>query len=141
MVGSGPLQASLEALSKQLQIESTVTFWGMRDNVADYLAPTQAFILSSITEGLPIAALEAMAAGLPVITTDIGGTPEIVRRFGNGLIAPPRNPEALAAAIVALATSPEQTQSMGIASRNAYQSHFTNQTMNEAYLKLYRGEA
>jgi glycosyltransferase involved in cell wall biosynthesis len=141
MVGAGPLQNPLETLAQSLGIQSNVIFWGARSNVADYLAPAQAFVLSSITEGLPIAALEAMAAGLPLITTDVGGTPEIVRRFGNGLVVPPSNPEALAAAIVQLAAAPENLRSMAEASRKAHDAEFTNDHMNEAYLALYRGQA
>lgn len=139
MVGDGNLLAPLQSLNQELGIQERVVFWGAKANVADYLAAADTAIFSSISEGLPIALLEAMAAGLPVVTTDVGGLSEVVRESGCGMLVPPSNPEALASAIVGMAELPaERRREFGEKALAAYRLRYTNDRMNESYLDLYR---
>lgn len=138
LVGDGDEASSLKQLSADLGLDGIVQFCGERDDVGAWLRRADVFVMSSISEGLPISILEAMAAGLPSIVTDVGGMPEVVQLSGAGKIVPPRSPETLAAAIVEFA---EQRTTLGEIGRRAsecYQRHFTPQRMAEDYMNLYR---
>jgi len=104
VVGDGPLDMSLRALASKLGLENRVTFTGRR-NSEDTLAlvrSSDVFVLNSTYEGLPHVILEALALGVPVIATAVGGTPEVVTNGENGLSIPPADDDALARAIVQL---------------------------------------
>src|SRR5579863_912095 len=102
IVGDGPDRSALEALCDELKLRSHVAFLGFRGDVHELLLQADMFVLSSVTEGLPITLLEAMAAGLPVVSTDVGGISELVVRNETGLLVPPQSPEPLAGAILEL---------------------------------------
>jgi len=99
IAGDGPERASLEAQAAGLGLADRVVFLGFRRDIPDLLAGCDLFFLPSLYEGLPIAVLEAMAAGKPVIATAIGGTDEVITSGVNGLLVPPADPGALATAI------------------------------------------
>ena len=96
------MRASLEAQARSLGVERRVRFLGHRDDISDLLADCDVFVLPSLYEGLPLSILEAMSAGKPVIATQIGGTDEAVIAGETGLLIPPADPAALAAAILTL---------------------------------------
>jgi glycosyltransferase involved in cell wall biosynthesis len=100
VVGDGPERASLER-----RASDRVTFVGSlpRDRVLSQLAGARAAVLSSAWENLPHAAVEALAVGTPVVSTSVGGVPEVVRDGENGLLVPPNDPDALAGALARLA--------------------------------------
>jgi glycosyltransferase involved in cell wall biosynthesis len=106
LVGSGPLEAELRALSAALNVESRVMFTGMRDDVFEVLCAFDVFALSSRYEGLPIALLEAMAARVPPVATRVGGIPEVITDGRDGLLVEPEDPESLARAISRLLDDP-----------------------------------
>jgi glycosyltransferase involved in cell wall biosynthesis len=101
IVGDGPERASLEQLSRELELDGRVEFRGARtrDEVLATLAGAHAALLSSAWENLPHAAVEALSVGTPVVSTSVGGVPEVVRDGENGLLVPPGDVDALAGAI------------------------------------------
>ncbi len=103
IAGEGPLRRSLEEEHRSLGLGTAVRFLGFRDDVNDLLRAADLFVVSSYLEGMGTATLDAMAAGLPVVATRVGGIPEIVESELSGLLVPPRDPGALAAAMVRLA--------------------------------------
>ena len=102
IIGNGPERRRLELLSRHLELSDRVFFTGWindRSRVLDYLRQATVFVLPSLSEGLPRVLIEAMACGLPVVATDVGGVPEAVVDGVNGLLVPPRDEKALAEAI------------------------------------------
>jgi len=99
MIGDGPLTPALEGLARELGIESRVDFVGRAapSEIADVLRGSDVFVLSSLSENMPLAVLEALSCGIPVAASAVGGVPEAVG--GDGLLAPPRDVEGLTAAI------------------------------------------
>lgn len=99
IIGGGPLEDELRRYTDELGLRDRVRFLGQRSDVAELLPAFDVFVLSSRHEGLPLALLEAMASGLPVVTTEVGGVPEVISHGENGLMVAPGEPPALAAAI------------------------------------------
>ena len=137
ILGDGPERPRLEALIAELRIESHVRLLGARRDVGRWLEQADLFVLSSVSEGLPLALLEALAAGLPAVVTEVGGMPEVVQCCGSGVIVPPSQPEALARAILELARSPDRLRSLAARARQCYLRHFTLRRMAGDYSALY----
>ena len=100
--GDGPERVKLELQCRQLGLEERVSFLGQRDDVPELLAACDLFVLPSLYEGMPVSVLEAMAAGKPVIATNVGGTDEVVINENTGVLLPPMNAAALATSITRL---------------------------------------
>jgi glycosyltransferase involved in cell wall biosynthesis len=100
MLGGGPLQADLEAQARECGVEQQVVFAGFRSDVPDVLAASEVFVLSSLWEGMPVALLEAMAAGCAAVCTDVGGVGQVLQHEQTGLLVTPGDAEALAAALL-----------------------------------------
>jgi glycosyltransferase involved in cell wall biosynthesis len=124
LVGEGELQASLAERSAQPDLNGIVHMLGSRRDVPALLANADIFVLPSDWEGVSMALLEAMAAGLPVVATSVGGTPEVVMDGVTGFLVPPRDPEALAGALSRLLLDPDLRQRMGQAGRQRAFDHF-----------------
>jgi len=107
-----------------LGVERRVRFLGIRADVADILRASDMFMLSSRWEGNPLSVMEAMAAGLPVVSTAVGGVPELVREGATGLLVPPEDAGALAQAMQALVDDPARRRVMGAAARQHALTHF-----------------
>lgn len=137
LVGDGPCRADLEALSRSLELGSHVRFLGYRENVGALLALSDFFVLSSISEGLSLALLESMAAGLPAIATDVGGNREVVVSGETGYLVPARSPEALAGAMTTLLASTSEVVRMGAAARRRIESHFNVRSVVAQYERMY----
>lgn len=118
-------------------LEDVVHLLGRRRDVADLLHAADVFVLSSRQEGFPITILEAMAAGKPIVATDVGGCAEAVVHGETGLIVPPEDPEALAEALASLLADPELAGRMGAAGRERVLREFTVDRMVEQHLALY----
>ncbi len=129
IVGDGPLRAELEGLSKELGLEGRVVFTGLRSDVPLLLAHMDLFVLSSLWEGMPMAVLEAMAAGKPVVATSVGGLDEVVLEGSTGYLVPPGDENALAAAITALLRDDKLREKMGSEGRHRVLQCFTTQLM------------
>jgi L-malate glycosyltransferase len=137
VVGDGPERGSLERLSADAGVRDRVSFIGFRDDARQWLAGCDAYANSSISEGVSLTILEAMAAGLPVVATRVGGTPEVVDDVC-GRLVPARDPRALARALEELAAAPELRRTLGSAARRRVESRFTIARMVEDYANVYR---
>lgn len=105
--GDGPDRDELSDLAHRLEVQHHLRFLGRRDDVPDLLIAADAFVLPSRFEGSPFALVEAMHAGLPIVTTEASGIPEVIRHEKDGLVVPTAAPEALAIAIQSLLADPD----------------------------------
>ncbi|MFO7152854.1 MAG: glycosyltransferase [Bacillota bacterium] len=140
LVGDGPLRPAVEKLVLEKKLQNYVRFMGLRRDIPELLAQADVLLLPSDWEGLPLVVLEAMAAGRPVVATRVGGVPELVEEEKTGFLVPPRDPDALAGAILRLARDPELRKRMGEVARKRALERFdirqTAQAYGELYLKL-----
>jgi glycosyltransferase involved in cell wall biosynthesis len=113
LAGDGPERPVLTQLAERLGIEERVVFLGWVDDLPRFYATLDVCAISSINEGTPVAIIEAMAAARPVAASAVGGVVDIVEQDVTGLLVPPRDPPALANAIVALSQSPDERRRMG----------------------------
>ncbi|MEA3308129.1 MAG: glycosyltransferase, partial [Chloroflexota bacterium] len=137
IVGAGPEWERLKTLRKQLGLADRVHLAGQQSNVPEWLAALDLFALTSDWEGMSNALLEAMAAGLPVVATAVGGTPEVVVDGETGFLVPPRDPNALAQAIIRLLRDPDLRHQMGEAGRARVAAHFSVEQMVRKTEALY----
>jgi len=138
IAGDGPDRPAVESEVRRLGMESVVRLAGERNDVAELLAAADLFVLSSRSEGLPLSILEAMAAGLPVVASSVGGVPELVVDGETGLLVPPDDPHALAAAIERLLDDSALRRRLGAAGRTRVWEHFDLASARRAHLDLYR---
>ncbi len=138
IIGDGTEGPALRTLAQRLRLEDRVLFLGQRDDVGRWLAAADLFVLCSLTEGLPISLLEAMAAGLPAIVTNVGGMAEVLRLSGAGSLVPAAQPEALAHAIIQHAARRNELPLLGARARQCYQRYLAPERMADDYLRLYR---
>jgi glycosyltransferase involved in cell wall biosynthesis len=111
-VGQGPMEAEVRALHTQLGLGDRVALLGHRPDAVRVMAACDVFVLASLNEGLPLAVMEALALGLPVVATAVGGIPEVVDSGCEGLLVPPARPRELAAALLTVLTDAERRRSM-----------------------------
>ncbi len=137
LVGYGELEADLRQRATSLGLDGAVRFAGERDS-AEMLPGFDLFVQPSLYESQGLAILEAMAAGRPVVASDVGGVRDVVQEGETGLLVPPADPAALAGAIVRLARSPDLASSMADRARARVRELFTLDRMVEAYARLYR---
>ncbi len=123
LVGDGPLRGELEEQTRRLGIKDWVQFLGFRQDVAEILAAIDIKVLSSLSEGLPNALIEAKAAGCAIVATRVGGVPEIVTDGHTGLLVPSGDPEALADRIIYLLKNPAERRRLGEAARKDSRRH------------------
>jgi len=134
LVGDGELKPALERLATELGIRERIHFLGRRADVPDLLRSADVFVHSTHSDGFCIAALEAMAAGLPVIATRVPGLADVVG--GAGMLVPPQDPEAFGSAISSLLASGEQRAALSRAALRRAQD-FTIEATAAAYIDLY----
>ena len=137
IVGDGPSRRALDLLAADLGLEGRIRMLGTRADVAHLLGGFDVFALPSIAEGISNTVLEAMATGLPVVATRVGGNPELVDDGVNGRLVPPGNPAALAEALDAYLADSLVRALHGKASRQRAVTQFDLPTMVEAYRSLY----
>jgi len=138
LVGEGPEEPTIRRLLAEFGLENAVRLLGLRKDVACLLQAADVFLLTSISEGIPLTLIEAMAAELPIVATDVGGVGEVVVAEETGLLVPPRRPEMIAEHLLALAENPCRGREMGRRGRQRALDHFSDQTMLRAYRRLYR---
>jgi len=144
VVGDGPHRAALEQRAAALGLASRVHWAGATDAVPDHLAAADLFVLPSLTEALPTVLIEAMAAGLPVVATTVGGIPEMVDHPGSALLVPAADPQRLADAVIRALSSPLQARAMGTAGRRIAAARFdirrqAGRLVEEYHLAVRRG--
>ena len=137
IAGDGVCKADLLVMSRDLGIESQVRFLGQVRDVRAVLENASLFILPSLTEGVSLTLLEAMACGLPVVSTRVGGTPEVVVEGETGLLVPPGSPEELAKSILKLLQEPEHSREMGVKARRRLEDIFNIRQMVAKYEEMY----
>lgn len=133
----GAYRSALERQARQLGVADRVRFLGRRDDVPALLAASDALVLPSSVEGLPLVVLEAMAAGRPVVATAVGGTPEAVVDGETGLLVPPGDVDALAEAVDSLLAAPERARRLGEAGRRRVRERFDADAAAQRILGLY----
>ncbi len=141
LVGIGELEQELKAQAQALGIADRVQFTGLRRDIPALLGQTDVFVLSSFWEGLPVSAIEAMAAARAVVLTDVGGNRELFESGVGGLMVPPRDAAALAEALLALLEDESLRLAMGRAARQKAQDTFGFATVTGAYGALYQAIA
>ena len=136
IAGDGPLRHDLETFTRELNLTDRVTFVGALPDTTNFLSELDIFVLSSLNEGLPIALLEAMAAGLPIVATRAGGIEEAAIDGQNAFLAMPGDVEELAQAMIRMATRPDLAQ-MGTVGREMVKNRFRIEQTWAEYHKLF----
>jgi glycosyltransferase involved in cell wall biosynthesis len=137
MVGDGPLRGELENLAAELRVPERVKFLGIRGDIPELMRAADAFTLTSVSEAASLTLLEAMASGLPVVVTDVGGNPEIVRHEREGLLFARGDAPGCAAAIRRLFRDPELAAGLGAAGRRRAAGRYQLGRTVEQYYNLY----
>jgi glycosyltransferase involved in cell wall biosynthesis len=138
LVGEGPERAKIEQEVYQRGVSERVHFLGLRADVPRLLRAADVLVLTSISEGIPLTLIEAGAAGLPVVSTDVGGVGEVIERDVTGLLAPARNDASLAQHILRLADDSALRRRMGEAGLRRVRECFSEEQMHAGYLRLYQ---
>ncbi len=139
MVGDGPLKAEAESLLAQAGLSHLAWLPGTRNDVADILRGLDGFVLPSLGEGISNTILEAMATGLPVIATDVGGNGELLVSGETGVLVPAADVEAMARSLLEQAADPERARAMGRIGRTRVERSFSMESMVTSYLEVYNG--
>lgn len=137
IIGDGPLLSAIRAKIAAAGIADVTWLPGARTDIAEILRGFRVFALSSIAEGTPGAALEAMASGLPVVGTRVGGIPEVVDDAVTGQVVPVSDPQAMATALARYVTSPELAHRHGAAGRERVLRQYSMAAMVAGYQSLY----
>ncbi|HGE70318.1 TPA: glycosyltransferase family 1 protein [Candidatus Poribacteria bacterium] len=137
LVGDGELRSELENQALRLGIKEKVIFTGLRDDIPELLAMSDLFVLSSINEGMGKVLVEAMAVGLPVVATNVGGVSAVVVDGETGILVPPKDPKALSDAIIQLLSDTDISNRMGEAGRKRVDPDFSVEAMIEKIENIY----
>jgi glycosyltransferase involved in cell wall biosynthesis len=137
VVGDGPDRAKLEALIQELGIAKNASLLGRNEDMPSFYASLDLLVSSSRQEGLPMALLEGMASGLPLIATGVGAVPTVVQDSRTGILIPAEDIERLSAAILTLLRDPALRSSYGAAARNLIEQEYSAERMTAEYLQLY----
>jgi len=140
VVGDGPLRGELEALARRIGVGESVCFLGFRADAREVTGLLDVLVVPSLTEGSPLVVLEAMAAGVPVVASDVGGIPDQIRHEREGLLVPPGDPKALEVALLCLLRDPAYARVLGEEGRRRAHSKFGHGRMvrriEEVYLEI-----
>jgi glycosyltransferase involved in cell wall biosynthesis len=137
LIGDGVLRQQLETQAKSLGVFDQVRFLGVRTDIPDALGATDVFVLSSDFEGNPLCVMEAMASGLPIVSTAAGGVPDLFENGNQGLLVPPGDCQALSNAMTFLLRNQEARYAMGLAAARRARTKFDVATMVQAYEEIY----
>jgi glycosyltransferase involved in cell wall biosynthesis len=137
LVGDGPLRPQAEALTAQLGLNGAVRFLGNREDVPELLATAECALLASDYEGCPLAVVEAMAAAVPVVATDVGGTGELVEAGQTGELGPRGDAQGLASALEQVLANPARAAELGAAGRRVAETRLSLDAMVGSLVELY----
>lgn len=135
--GDSSFATSLIMRGRVLRALNALEYTGFQSDVGRFMSALDIFVLPSDCEPFGLVLIEAMARGIPVVATNAGGVPEIVKHGETGYLVPPKKPKELAEAIYDLLCNPLKREQMGVAARLSVQKQFDHQTMIEAYQNLY----
>jgi N-acetyl-alpha-D-glucosaminyl L-malate synthase BshA len=139
LIGDGPERSAVEALCARLDLAARVSFLGPLAHFSELLARADLFLLPSATESFGLSALEALASGVPVVASAVGGLPEVVRDRVTGLLVPPAQPEAMAAAVLSLLNDEPMRRAMAEAARADALARFATKPAIDRYEQLLIG--
>ena len=138
IAGDGPLRAELEERAKSLGLGDRVKFLGYRSDVPDFVSALDTYVLPSLWEGLPLALLEGLAIGVPLVATTVGGNPEVIVPGENGYLVPPKDEGALAEALLKVkAGGADFARAVRSASRARFDARFSESAMTSAHEQLF----
>ena len=137
LVGSGRTLAATRAQIARLGVGGSVRFVGETPDALDLIAGADLMVLPSLSEGIPLAALEAQALGTPIVASAVGGLPEVIEHGASGFLVPPRDPPALADAIIAALSDPSLRGAFGARGRAIVRERFSAESMVAATARLY----
>ena len=138
LAGDGDERAAVEQTIRERGLEECVTLAGTRKDIADLLSASDVFLMSSVSEGIPLTVIEAMAARRPVVSTAVGGLPELVEHGVTGFLAPAGDDASLAASLIELYRSPELRNQMADVAALRATEKFSLDGMLGAYRDVYR---
>ncbi len=138
IIGEGPERNNLEYRLKVKGLSEKAMLPGYRNKAWRYLHNCRAFVLSSLTEGLPMTLLEAMQVGTPVIATKVGGIPEVVKNGETGYLVSPKNPDEIARFLTGIYVNYQSGLSLASHAKELVSSEFSSMKMAERYIELYR---
>lgn len=137
IIGDGPERKQLEQETIALGLQKQVLFLGERENIQPFFKIFDIFVLPSLSEGMPICLLEAMASGCPIVTTKVGGVPEMIENGKNGLLVNPANSEDLSKAILSLLENESLRHSLAIEGKRIVRERFCALKMAKTYEQIY----
>ncbi|WFS61588.1 glycosyltransferase [Pseudodesulfovibrio thermohalotolerans] len=137
LVGDGETREEVERMIDELDLRDSVLMLGRRDDIPAWLRAMDVFVLPSRREGAPVSVLEAMACGVPVVATDVGGVSEILVDGENGRVVQPEDHEALAGAMLWMMDNPEARERFAEAGPKSVAGRYSNHAMCSSYLNLY----
>jgi glycosyltransferase involved in cell wall biosynthesis len=137
LIGVGDLENEIRELVSRYSLDDYVMFYGQALAVHQVLQTLDCFILPSLWEGMPLALLEAMASGIPVVATDVAGTREVIKHGVNGLLIPPRDPEAIAEAFKQMKDHTTLREELAQRALNFVRETYSVDANMVAYIKLY----
>jgi len=138
IAGDGPLKDDLREMAREYGIEESVRFLGHRGDSYDVLHALDIFVLSSLSEGIPMVLLEALALSRPVVATRVGGVPEVIEHGLSGLLVAPGNHEALAQACISLMDDYRIAEALGAAGHKRVEEAFSAKSMADQVADMYR---
>ncbi len=138
LVGDGPLRTELQSRANALGLEKAVLFPGLQANSVRWMSAMDIFLMTSDFEGMPLALLEAMSSGCAVVSTSVGGVPEVISHGKNGLLAAAGDDQALEQCIVDLVNDPARRMQLAAAGRQTVQAHYSLTGMVDALESLYK---
>lgn len=133
LVGDGPLAESLHTMARELGLDDVLAFYGHREDIPEILRTLDIYLLTSKSEGMPIAVLEAMATGLPIVATAVDAVPEVITHEVNGLLVAKGDAAAVAAAVERLASDPILAEKLGNAALVDVRSLFSIENATQLY--------
>ncbi len=136
-VGDGPLKKELEDLAGNLKIKERIIFSGFRSDIKEILSAVDLLVIPSLLEGFPMVTLEAMAMAKPIIATNINGITEQITDGVNGILVPPKDPSALAKAVIRVLNDRDFAWSMGLLAREKVEKEFSVEKMVAETEKVY----
>jgi glycosyltransferase involved in cell wall biosynthesis len=138
VVGDGPERANIQREIERQSLQKQVKMLGMRTDVPQLLAGADLFLLTSVSEGIPVTILEAMAAGVPIVSTAVGGIPELIQPEAHGLLAPAGDAAGLADALVRLAGDQQLRTRFAANARQRVTADFSERGMIDQYDEIYQ---
>jgi glycosyltransferase involved in cell wall biosynthesis len=138
ILGDGPERPILERAREELGLQSIVMLPGFQSDISAWMARFHLFVLSSIQEGQPMALLEAMAHGLPIVATRVGGIPDTIVDGVEGILVESKNAQELAAAIQQLLDDPDRGRMLGNNARKRVIQEYSIQAVCQRYIEIYR---